>query len=93
MVEGVVELVDVEAVLPQQVDQRARVDRAGARVHRHALERGEAHRRVDRAAVADRRDRRAAAEVADDEADLVAGRPSSAAARSTDHATESPWKP
>ena len=52
----------------QEVDERARVDRAGARGHRHAFERAEAHRRVDRAAVADRGHRAAAAEVADDEA-------------------------
>ena len=40
----------------------------GARRHRDAVERAEAHRRVDRPAVEDGRDRAAAAEVADDEA-------------------------
>ena len=43
------------------------VDRPGARRHRHALERAEAHRRVDRAPVAHGRHRAAAAEVADHE--------------------------
>ena len=42
----------VDAALSQQVDERAGVDRAGARRHRDALERAEAHRRVDGAPVA-----------------------------------------
>ena len=74
------------AVLAQQVEERARVDRARAGGHRHALERAEAHRRVDRAAVAHGRDRAAAAEVADDEA-------RHAARCSAAHCTERPWKP
>ena len=66
-VQLVVERRRVDAALAQQVEERAGVDRAGARRHRHALERAEAHRRVDRAPVAHGRDRAAAAEVADDE--------------------------
>ncbi len=62
-----VELVDAQAALAQEVEERARIDRARARRHRHALERGEAHGRVDRAAVQHGGHRAAAAEVADDE--------------------------
>ena len=54
-------------LLAQEVEERSRIDRAGARRHRYALERAEAHRRVDGASVAHRRHRAAAAEVADDE--------------------------
>ncbi len=43
------------------------VDRAGARRHRHALERAEPHGRVDGAAVENRGHRTAAAQVTDDE--------------------------
>ena len=46
MLQLVVELVDRDPGT-QQVQDRARVDRAGARRHRHALERREAHARVD----------------------------------------------
>ena len=67
VLERVVELVGRQAALAQEVEERARVDRARAGGHRHALERAEAHRRVDRAAVEHGRDRAAAAEVADDE--------------------------
>jgi hypothetical protein len=47
------ELVDGDAP-PEQVQQDPRVERARARRHRHPVERREAHRRVDRPAVADR---------------------------------------
>ena len=52
----------------QEVEQCTRVDRPRACRHRHALERGESHRRIDRPSVAHGRDRATAAEVADDEA-------------------------
>ena len=67
VLEGVVELVDREPALPQEIDQGAWVDRARARRHRNALERREAHRRLDRAAVEDGSHGRTAAEVAHDQ--------------------------
>ena len=85
MLERVVERVRREPVLAQHVDEGAGIDRAGAGRHRHALERAEAHRRVDRAPVEHGGDGAAAAEVADDE---PAHRTCSAA-----HATASPWNP
>jgi xylulose-5-phosphate/fructose-6-phosphate phosphoketolase len=67
VLEGVLELAEGHEPFAQEVHERTRVDSAGAGRHRHPLERGEAHRRVDRPSVADRRDGTAAAEVADDE--------------------------
>ena len=67
MLERAVELVHREPCSRRRKIERARVDRAGAGRHRHALERREAHRRVDRAAVEHGCDRAASAEVADDE--------------------------
>ena len=66
-----VELVDRRALLAQQVQEQPGVERARARAHHHALERREAHRRVDAAAVADRGQRAARAEVAGDQPQLV----------------------
>ena len=54
---------DLEALALEQPQQQARVDRPRARRHDEPLERGEAHRRVDGAPVADRGERRAGAEV------------------------------
>mgnify|MGYP003297202863 CR=1 FL=1 len=48
--------------------ERARVDRPRASRHGHAFERSEAHRRIDRTALADGREGGAGAEVADDRA-------------------------
>ncbi len=56
-----------QAALAQQVEQRAGIDRSGARRHRDALERAEPHRRIDRGAVQNGRDRAAATEVARDD--------------------------
>ena len=64
VLESGVEVVDSQAVLPEEVDQGPRVDGAGAGGHRHAFERGEPHRRVDRAPVEHRGHRAAAAQVA-----------------------------
>ena len=50
------------------VQQSAWIHRARARRHRNALERREAHRSIDRASIANGRDRAATTEVADDEA-------------------------
>ncbi len=61
------ELVDRNPV-SEEMEQRTRVDAARPCPHRDAVERGEAHRRVDRASVEDRSDGATAAEVADDEA-------------------------
>ena len=94
LVQGPVDLVDGQAVRTLDVEERAGIDRARARRHRHALERREAHRRVDGAPVAHRRDRATAAEVTDDEAEIGLGAPQQLGRplRSTT-ATESPWKP
>src|SRR5262245_52649934 len=67
-VESVVERVDVEARLSQQVQERAGIDRPGARVHRDTLQRAETHRRVHGAAVGHSGHGATAAEVADDDA-------------------------
>ena len=67
VLESGVEVVDAQAVLAEEVDERSRVDGARAGGHRHALERGEAHRRVDRAPVEHGGHRAAAAQVADDD--------------------------
>ena len=88
-----VDCVGVDATLAQQVDERA----GSTEPERVAI--GTPSSGVKPIVVSterpsrDGRDRAAAAEVAHDEAQLAAGRPSSAAARSTDHATERPWKP
>jgi hypothetical protein len=65
LVQGVVELVGIQPA-SEEIEDRARVERPRTRDHRHALERGQAHRRVDRAAVLDRGHRAPASEVADD---------------------------
>ena len=52
-VERVLQPGRIEAAGGEEVEQRARVDRAGTRRHRHTLERAEPHRRVDRPAAAD----------------------------------------
>ena len=67
MLESVIEVVDAQ-VMAQEVEERSGVDRARAGRHRDALERCEAHRRVDGTPVSNRRDRAAAAQVADHEA-------------------------
>ena len=64
VLERCVELVDAQAALAKEVDERARVDRARTRGHGDALERAEAHRRVDRAPVEHCGHRAAAAQVA-----------------------------
>ncbi len=63
-----IELIGAEAVLAEDVDQRARIDGTCAARHRDALERREAHRRVARTTVPNRGDGATAAQVADDEA-------------------------
>ena len=63
-----IDLSGAEAVLAEDVDQRARIDRTCAARHRDALERREPHCRVAGAAVPNRRDGATAAQVADDEA-------------------------
>ncbi len=65
--ERLLDRLEPEAAAAQQVQDDLDVDRPGPRRHRHALEGAEPHRRVDRAAVAHRGHRAAAAEVADDE--------------------------
>ena len=67
MLERMVELVERDEAAPEQIEQRTGVDRPGARRHRHALERREPHRGVDRLSVPDGRHGAAAAEMADDE--------------------------
>ena len=58
--------VDVEVAVAQQVQQQPGVEVAGTGAHDQALQRGEAHRRVDRSAAADRRRRGAVAQVQHD---------------------------
>ncbi len=62
-----VQLVDADVPFTQEIEERTGIDRAGTGVHGHAFERAESHCRVDGAPVRDRRDRAAAAEVADHE--------------------------
>ena len=71
MVEERAEVVGRRALLAQQVEDQPGVERPRARAHDHALERREAHRGVDAAAVADRGERAARAEVAGDQPQLV----------------------
>ena len=68
VLQRVVELLGRQAALAQDVEQRARIHRSGTRRHRDALERAEAHRRVDRGAVKDRRHRSSRPKVAHDDA-------------------------
>ena len=65
--ERALDLLERRASRAQEMQDDLGVDRARARRHRHAFERAEAHRRVDRPAVAHGGHRAAAAEVADDE--------------------------
>ena len=67
VVQRVIEPVRVEGPGMEEVQQRSGVDGARARRHGHALQRAEAHRRVDGAAVANGGHRAAAAQMADDE--------------------------
>src|SRR4051794_10601066 len=62
MLERVVELLERDAGVALEPDQQAGIDAARAGGHDEALERREAHRRVDRAAARDRAQRRARAE-------------------------------
>src|SRR3954452_24463083 len=71
MLERVVELLDRDAGVALEPDQQAGIDAARARGHYEALERREAHRRVDRAPARDRAQRRARAEVARDDSQLL----------------------
>ena len=71
MLEGIGELAFVDALL-QQPEQQPRVDRARTGRHYQALKWCEAHRRVDRAPVADRCERGPGAEVAGYEAQVGA---------------------
>ncbi len=61
------EFVGVEATRAQKVQDDLGVEGARAGRHRDAVERAEPHRRVDRVAVEDSRDRAAAAQVQNDE--------------------------
>ena len=72
VVQQVLEPVDVEVAVAQQVQQHAGVEVAGAGAHDQPLQRRQPHRRVHRAAAADRGRRGAVAEV---QHDLVAARP------------------
>ena len=67
LVEHAVELVDGEAAIAQEVEERAGSTEPERVPIGNALERREAHRRVDGAAVPHGGDRAAAAEMADDE--------------------------
>ena len=58
-----------QPLLAREPEHEPRVDRPGPRRHHEALERREAHRRVDRAAAAHRRQRGAGAEVAGHDAE------------------------
>ena len=68
MVEQPLHVADVEAEFVQQKQQHARIERAAARAHRQALDRGEAHGRRHALAVVHRAHARAVAEVEDDRA-------------------------
>ena len=65
------ELLYVECSATQQVDENPGVDCARAGPHHQAVEWREAHRRPDRRPAGDGRDRAAAAEVGDDELELI----------------------
>ena len=83
--ERVLDLLDAELPGAQEVQHDLGVDRARARRHRHAFERAEAHRRVDRAAVAH----------GVTEQPPPRWQTTSRGTRtcSAAHCTESPWKP
>ena len=68
VVDQVVELVDRHPLGPHQEPDQPGVEVAGARAHDQPGGRGEAHRRVDAAAVADRRQARPRTEVGEDDA-------------------------
>jgi len=57
--------------VPGDEEDGTRIDVAAARAHDEALERGQAHRRVDRAATVDRAHARAVADVAADDAQVA----------------------
>ena len=70
-----------QAVVPLDVQQDARIDRAGARGHHQPFQGREAHGGIDTAAAAHRRGGAAVAQVADYQAQSSADRPSISAAR------------
>jgi hypothetical protein len=92
LVHEVLERARVHPVLVHQVDQHAGIDRAAARAHHQALDRGEAHRRRVALAALERADAGAVAEVADDR--LPAARfGATAARRLAMNSYDRPWKP
>ena len=72
IIERVVELIGVQAFLPQQVHEDARVNTAAAGAHHQALQRREAHRGIDAEAMAYRRHRGAVAQVGNDQTQILA---------------------
>src|SRR5689334_13042277 len=67
LIQDIVELLGAVTSVPNQVDQDARINRAAARAHHEAVERRKTHRGVDAFSAADRSQRRATSEMADDE--------------------------
>ena len=67
VLERVVEFLDSQSAFAEQVDQGTRVDRPGPSGHGHALERAEAHRRVDRSPFENGCHRAAPSQMANDE--------------------------
>ena len=69
-VEDGVHLVETDALATHDVGDNGRIDGAGTRTHHQALERREAHRRVDGLAVVHGRDGSAVAQMTGDEAEV-----------------------
>ena len=65
-VHQIVDLVDGEALAAHQVHEHARIEITGARAHRNPRRRREAHRGLDAASVAHRREARPVAEMSED---------------------------
>ena len=66
VIEQVLHLLGAHLLFPDQVEHHAGIDLAGPRAHRQPVERREAHRALDAAAVRKRAHRSAAAEMRDD---------------------------
>ena len=70
LVDEVIELIGIHALDSAQIREDGRVDVAAARAHAEALERRQAHRRVNRLTALNGRDRRAAAQVTADDVEV-----------------------